>query len=103
MFKKIAFFLVVISLFSVKAYAWPTPFPSSRQIASQDILPASSDSHSVGQTSNFFRNGYMRNVYLPYRAEVPTNVTSMGTVFASTDGNLYFRNAAGNTEKITAL
>lgn len=101
MFKKALLFVVLGVYIPPICHAWPTPYPSSRFIASQDVLPASSDSHSVGQTGNFFRNGYFRNTYMPYRAEVPSTVTSMGVVFASTDGELYFTNAAGTTEKIS--
>lgn len=97
----LAFFLVFS--FVTKAFAYPVPVPSSVFVASQDIVATSSDSHSVGVSGNFWRNGFFRNVYLPYRAEAPSVVASMGVVYASTDGNLYFKNAAGSSEKITSL
>lgn len=93
--------LALVFSFSAQAAAYPTPLPSSVFVASQDIVATSSDTHSVGVSSNFWRSGFFRNVYLPYRAEAPAAVASMGVVYASTDGNLYFMNAAGTTEKIT--
>lgn len=102
MLKKALLIVILGVSMAPNSFAWPTPYPTSRFIASQDVLPASSDSHSVGQTGNFFRNGYFRNTYMPYRAEVPSTVSSMGVVFASTDGELYFTNAAGTTEKISS-
>lgn len=95
----VLFILFLISL-PFTAHAWFTPLPSTNQIASTDILASSSDSYSLGLSGNVWQNAYVRNQYFPYRAEKPTNIASFGVVYASTDGSLYFRNAAGTNTKI---
>lgn len=75
--------------------AWFTPRPSSQFVSSTDVLAVSSDSASVGVADNFWRNAFFRNQNLAYRAEAPSTNASFGTVWASTDGHLYYTNSSG--------
>ena len=95
--------LLLISLLAVSMIfcAYLTPRPRSQFTASMDVVATSSDSHALGTTSNLWRDSYVRNQYLPYRAESATNGTSRGVLYAKTDGKLYFRNATGTETAIT--
>lgn len=98
--KKLTYFILIVlsACFSV---AWFSPAPKTSFIASRDVIAVSSDSHSVGTSGNYWQNTYQRNAYLKYRAEAPSTIASYGTVWASTDGHVYFTNAAGTSTKLS--
>jgi len=93
--------LILFYSFVASVFAWPVPAPSSKFIASQDIIATSSDSHAIGSSSVFWRSTFSRNLYLPERAEAPSVIASFGVVWASTDNHVYFRNDAGTTTRLS--
>lgn len=96
--RKLLFLTILASLFNI---AWITPRPTSQFIASMDVLPATTDTHSVGINTNFWENGYFQNIVLPYRISPPTNIASRGIVWASTDKELYFTDSDGTSTQIS--
>lgn len=71
------------------------PRTSTGLTASQDVLANSSDSHSVGVSSNYWRNSFTAYQYMSYHHNQPATVASFGIIYVSLDGNIYYVDGSG--------
>lgn len=94
---KKVFYLIGLLLLTC---GWYSPSNPSQQVASMDVLAVSTDSASVGNSTDVWLNSYIRRQRMPYSATAPTNIASFGTVWASTDNHVYYTDATGTTTKM---
>jgi hypothetical protein len=90
----------IVILLACLSIGWYSPKTQSNQTASQDVLASSSDTHNIGTPANLWHNGYFRYTTFGYTIVAPAAVASYGGIFASTDGHIYYRNAAGTTTQM---
>lgn len=89
------FNLVILLVLASLQFGFFGPRTSTGLTASQDVLANSSDSHSVGTNSNYWKTSFTAYQYLSYHHNQPTTVASFGVIYVSLDGNIYFVNGSG--------
>lgn len=92
----------LIMLIPQVAFAYPlSPRSSTGLTASQDVLASSSDTHSVGTTSNFWRNLTTRNVVMAHGSPTCVDTSSFACLYVSGD-SLIFRKSTGSETTVVA-
>lgn len=97
---KTRFLIALLLLGSLTNIAWVTPRASTNAVASTDVLAASTDSYSVGSSTDVWRNGYFSRAWLKEQSTPPSAATGFGTIFASSDNNVYFMDESGTTTRL---
>ena len=84
---------------------WYSPRTQSNQIASQDVLPSSSNTHYVGGSSAYWREGYFAYLRLGERiggGGQISSVASFGYLYVSTDNSLHYVKDTGSDTTVVA-
>jgi len=93
--------LACLLLLSVAHIGWFGPKTSTGTIASQDVYANSSDTHSIGTSSNYWKNGYFAYLKMSeHTANEISNTPSFGVIFVSSDNFLYYVNDSGTKYSI---
>lgn len=99
-------YILLLLLISIAHLAWWGPTTSTGSIASKDILVNSADTHSVGTSTTYLKNGYLAYLRMSEHTSQGCNtVSSFGCIYVSTDNNVYFVNDSGTKYKfdVTAV
>lgn len=92
-------FLALIPFVLCGAYP---PINYNSNTASSDVLANSSDTHSLGVLSDYWKESYVAYMRIPHHMVPPTSVTSFGVLYVSTDKSLRFRKDDGSETVLVA-
>jgi len=92
--KKIILGLALLSI------GWFSPGSNTNTTASSDFLATSSDTFSVGDSSNIWKHGYFRYLDLSQSTVPETPLASHGHIYVSTDDHIYYINSAGTKTQL---
>lgn len=94
------FLILALGFWNRQSAAYIGPRTASPFTASPDILANSSDTHSLGNSSNYWRRGFGAYYYMSEHISPPTAISSFGVIWTSTDNNLYFTNDSGTSTQL---